>query len=66
MVRLETDEVAECVTAMFRSPIAPDNTSNAKATTVRHLYIDPPNRKLTRGGSYVILLRNGTEMLLCV
>jgi len=48
MVRLETEEVAECVTAMFRSPIAPERTSNAKATTVRHLYIDPPNRKLTR------------------
>jgi hypothetical protein len=48
IVRLESDEVAACATAIFRSPIAPDKTSNVKATSVRHLYIDPPNGKLTR------------------
>jgi hypothetical protein len=48
-MRTEFDEVAEFVAERFRSPIALDNTSNAKATTVRHLDIDPPSGKLTRG-----------------
>ena len=45
---LEPAEVEACVTAIFRSPIAPDNTSNTNATTVRHLDINPPEGKLTR------------------
>ena len=46
-IRTDADDFAECV-AIFRKPIAPDNISNAKATTVRHFDIDPPDRKLTR------------------
>jgi hypothetical protein len=40
--------VAAWATAIFLSPIAPVNTSNEKATTVRHLYMTPPDGKLTR------------------
>jgi hypothetical protein len=47
-IRTELDESAEYVAAIFRSPIAPDNTSNANATTVRHFDIDPPDGKLTQ------------------
>jgi hypothetical protein len=46
--RLEAENVAAFPATMFRSPIAPIRTSNTKATTVRHLDIHPPRRKLTR------------------
>jgi hypothetical protein len=44
----EAEELTAFAPAISRSPIAPDNTSNTKATTVRHLDIDPPDGKLTR------------------
>ena len=45
----EAEEATAVDAATFRSPMAPDKTSNTKATTVRHLYISPPDGKLTRG-----------------
>ena len=44
---VEAEDVAALV-ARFRSPMAPDNTSRTKATTVRHFDICPPDGKLTR------------------
>ena len=41
-------DVAPAAT-MFLSPIAPVSTSNTSATTVKHLDMAPPVRKLTRG-----------------
>src|SRR5579863_6880292 len=49
--RLEAENVAAFAVAIFRSPIAPVNTSNTRATTVRHLDIGPPEGKLTRRDS---------------
>ena len=46
--RTVPDELAECIAAIFRNPVAPDNTSNTKATTARHFDIYPPDGKLTR------------------
>jgi len=46
--RLEPETVAAFEVATFRRPIAPDNTSNANATAVRHLDMYPPDGKLTR------------------
>jgi hypothetical protein len=63
---LEAESVAAFAAETFRSPIAPVRTSNTRATTVRHLYIRPPEGKLTRRGVYVVLFPNGTEMLPCV
>ena len=47
--RFEAENVAAFAAEIFRSPIAPVNTSNTRATTVRHLDIVPPEGKLTRG-----------------
>jgi hypothetical protein len=47
--RPEAENVAAFAAEIFRNPIAPDSTSKTRATTVRHLDIDPPDGKLTRG-----------------
>ena len=46
--RLEAENVAAFAAEIFRSPIAPVSTSKTRATTDRHLDIDPPEGKLTR------------------
>jgi hypothetical protein len=65
-VKLELADVEALATATFLSPIAPDKTISAKATTARDLYMSPPDGKLTRRGVYVRQFLKGTEMLLCV
>jgi hypothetical protein len=46
---VEAENVVAFAAEIFRSPIAPVSTSKTRATTVRHLDIDPPEGKLTRG-----------------
>jgi hypothetical protein len=46
--RLEAENVAAFAAEIFRNPIAPVSTSKTRATTDRHLDIDPPEGKLTR------------------
>jgi hypothetical protein len=66
MVKLELADVEALATATFLSPIAPDKTISAKATTARDLYIQPSGRKTNPEAVYVHPFPNGTELLPCV